>query len=371
MPVHGQDSAELRRGRRLRVLVTGGAGFIGSHVVDHLVARGCDVVVLDCLLRGAHSEKPDYLNPEATYQFADVTDSEAVAAALRGVDAVSHQAGMVGLESSPADAVSYVRHNDLGTAVLLSALFETAFRGPLVLASSMVVYGEGAFQCPAHGGVRPGPRSRGRLDEGRFEPECPRCGEDLAPVAVTEADATEPRNLYSATKLHQEHLCFAFGRQTGTRVVALRYHNVYGPRMPRNTSYAGVAALFRSRLQEGKAPLVFEDGRQMRDFIHVSDVARANVLALSADGVTAGPFNIATGEPHSVGEMAAALHGAFGPGVPSPETTGRFRLGDVRHVFASPARAAAELGFRAEVGFERGMTALASDPLRGPEPATL
>jgi dTDP-L-rhamnose 4-epimerase len=353
----------------VRVLVTGGAGFIGSHVVDRLVEEGCDVVVLDCLLPEAHSGIPDYLNPKATYRFGDLTDADSVADAVRGADAVSHHAAMVGLEDSPADAIAYVTQNDLATATLLHALYAADFRGPIVLASSMVVYGEGAFECLDDGRVRPGPRPAGRLKEGRFEPECPRCGRDLFPIAVTENDVVDPRNIYAATKLHQEHLCFAFGREVGASVVALRYHNVYGPRMPRATSYAGVAAVFRSRLQEGKSPLVFEDGRQTRDFIHVADVARANSLALSAGGALTGPFNIATGKPRSVWEMAEALCSSFGSEAPAPEITGRFRLGDVRHVFASPAGAAAEFGFTAEVTFGEGMATFASDPLRETEAA--
>jgi dTDP-L-rhamnose 4-epimerase len=363
VPVHRNDPFARRRDRRVKVLVTGGAGFIGSHVVDLFVDEGWEVVVLDSLLPSVHAAPPDYMNSDADYRVADVTDQEAVADAVSGVDAVSHQAAMVGLETSPKDAVAYVAHNDLGTAVLLRALFESGFRGPVVLAGSMVVYGEGSFECPNHGHVRPGPRSRLRLEEGRFNPECPRCGRDLLPVPVTEEDATDPRNVYAATKLHQEHLCFSFGRETGVPIVSLRYHNVYGSRMPRNTSYAGVAALFRSRLTEGKAPLIYEDGRQMRDFVHVSDIARANALALSGNPPT-GVFNIATGEPHSVGEMADALRKAFGPETSEPEVTGRFRLGDVRHVFASPARAAAELGFKAAVSFHEGMTAFAGAPLR-------
>jgi dTDP-L-rhamnose 4-epimerase len=337
----------------VRVLVTGGVGFIGSHVVDRLVGDGYDVVVLDCSSPEDHS----YVNPRADYRILDCTDDAAVAEAVKDIDAVSHQAAMVGLETSPRDMVNYVRNNCLGTATLLQALYESDFRGPLVLASSMVVYGEGAFECSVDGPVRPEPRTRERLERSLFEPECPTCGSELAPVAVSEHDATDPRSVYAATKLHQEHLCFAFGRETGNPVTALRYHNVYGSRMARATPYAGVAALFVSRLDEGKAPLVFEDGRQLRDFIHVSDVANANTLALGAR--RHGAFNIATGETHSVRDIADALCDSFGTESPTPELTGRFRLGDVRHIFASPNRALNELGFTADVTFGEGMAAFA------------
>jgi dTDP-L-rhamnose 4-epimerase len=251
--------------------------------------------------------------------------------------------------------VDYVRSNDLGTAVLLRALARRDFRGRLVLASSMVVYGEGAYRCPAHGPVRPGPRAEGRLAKGRFDPTCPACDAELEPEPVTEDAPVDPRNVYAATKLHQEHLCASFGRETGASVIALRYHNVYGRRMPRLTPYAGVASIFRSALEGGEAPQVFEDGRQLRDFIHAADVARANVLALAAGPEVTGAFNVATGDPHTVGEMASALRDAFGPQAPQPRITGAFRTGDVRHVFASPIRARDALGFEPAVPFADGM----------------
>jgi dTDP-L-rhamnose 4-epimerase len=293
-----------------------------------------------------------------------VADHDAAADAVRGVDAVSHQAAMVGLGTSPADIVAYVANNDLATATLLQALHSTGFRGRIVLASSMVVYGEGAYTCTTHGRVRPIPRSPAALEAGWFDPQCPRCRAPLAPVEVTEEDAPDPRNVYAATKLHQEHLCFSFGRETGVDVVALRYHNVYGPRMPRDTPYAGVASIFRSALEAGDAPQVYEDGRQTRDFVHVADVARANVLAMMSPRVPSGAFNIANGEPHSVLDMAEELSAAFGPGAPRPQVNNEFRVGDVRHVFASPARAATNLGFRARISFSRGIRSFATDPLR-------
>ena len=342
------------------ILVTGGAGFIGSHVVDALLAAGRDVRVLDALLPAAHRERPRYLDPRAEWVEGDVRDPAALARALDGVSAVSHQAAMVGLGVDLGDIADYVSHNDLGTAQLLKALAARRFTGPLVLASSMVVYGEGRYRCPEHGLVRPPARVASDLDAGRFEPPCPRCARPLEPEAVPEDAPLDPRNVYAATKVAQEHLCSAFARETGARVTALRYHNVYGPRMPRDTPYAGVASIFRSALAAGRAPRVFEDGGQRRDFVHVRDVAAANRLALDAG--EPGAFNVASGTPRTVGDMANAL--ARATGGPPPRVTGEWRAGDVRHVFASPARAGAGLGFQAAEDFEEGMREFAAAELR-------
>ena len=341
------------------ILVTGGAGFIGSHVVDALLEAGEQVRVIDAFLPAAHRSRPAYLDERAELIEGDVRDPEVVARAVEGVTAVSHQAAMVGLGVDIGDIADYVSHNDLGTAVLLRAL--RGFAGPIVLGSSMVVYGEGRYRCPEHGVVRPGPRAAEDLDAGRFEPPCPSCGRALEPEAVPEDAPVDPRNVYAATKLAQEHLCFAFARETGVRVTALRYHNVYGPRMPRDTPYAGVASIFRSAFAAGRAPRVFEDGRQRRDFVHVRDVARANVLALG--GTPPGAYNVCSGIPRSVGEMASALGRAI-PGSPEPVVTGEWRAGDVRHVFASAERAARELGFVAQEDFDAGMREFATAELR-------
>jgi dTDP-L-rhamnose 4-epimerase len=343
------------------ILVTGGAGFIGSHVVDALLDAGHDVRVLDVLLPAAHRERPEYLDPRAEWIEGDVRDPDTTARAVAGVSAVSHQAAMVGLGTDIGDIADYVAHNDLGTAVLVRALAAARFAGRLVLASSMVIYGEGRYACPEHGVVRAPPRRPADLDAGRFEPPCPVCGAPLEPRSVPEDAPADPRNVYAATKIAQEHLCAAFARETGASYAALRYHNVYGPRMPRDTPYAGVASIFRSALAAGQAPRVFEDGAQRRDFVHVRDVARANQLALHADAE--GAFNVASGTPRTVLDMAQALARALG-GEHEPIVTGQWRAGDVRHVFASAAAAAARLGFTASEDFDAGMREFAAAPLR-------
>jgi dTDP-L-rhamnose 4-epimerase len=343
------------------ILVTGGAGFIGSHVVDALLDDGHDVRVVDALLPAAHRERPGYLDPRAEWIDGDLRDPDTCARAVAGVSAVSHQAAMVGLGADISDIADYVDHNDLGTAMLLRALARRGFRGRLVLASSMVVYGEGLYTCREHGTVRAASRAAADLDAGRFEPPCPGCGAPLTPRAVPEATSVDPRNVYAATKVAQEHLCAAFAGETGATCSALRYHNVYGPRMPRDTPYAGVASLFRSALAAGGVPSVFEDGGQLRDFVHVRDVARANRLALSAP--VTGTYNVASGTPRTVLEMARALTGAMSPGA-EPVVTGQWRAGDVRHVFASADAAAERLGFRAVEDFAAGMREFAAVPLR-------
>ncbi|WP_284752350.1 NAD-dependent epimerase/dehydratase family protein [Arthrobacter sp. efr-133-R2A-120] len=351
----------------MRILVTGGAGFIGSHVVEAAVARGWEVRVLDSLDPAVHPVRPPGL-PGVPLFVGDVGDPAAVAEALAGVDVVVHQGAKVGLGVDFFDAPDYVRNNDLATAVLLAGMAASGI-GKLVLASSMVVYGEGAYTDSAGRPVRPGPRRVEDLEHGIFDPRDPATGELLLPALVSEDAAMDPRNVYAASKLAQENLASAWARSTGGSAIALRYHNVYGPRMPKNTPYAGVASLFRSALARREAVRVFEDGWQRRSFIHVGDAAEANLLsidALAGGRVASGSlraYNIGASEVHTVGQVAAVLS-SFAGG-PQPVVTGEFRLGDVRHITASSARARAELGWFPRHGFEDGMREFSTAPLRG------
>jgi dTDP-L-rhamnose 4-epimerase len=343
----------------MRVLLTGAAGFIGSRIAVALGDAGHDVVGVDVMLANAHGADAE---PPEGVQRADIRDPSTVASLLDGVDVVCHQAAVVGAGVDAADAPSYGSHNDYATAVLLAEMFAAGCRR-LVLASSMVVYGQGRYSCAEHGVVDPLPRTRADLDAGVFEHRCPVGGEELQWELVDEDAPLRPRSLYAASKLAQENYALAWAESTGGSVVALRYHNVYGPNMPRDTPYSGVAAIFRSELERGDVPRVFEDGGQMRDFVHVDDVAAANVAAIDAapDGFT--PANVCSGRPISILEVAKELCEARGEA--SPVVTGQYRSGDVRHIVASPAGAVKLLGYRAVIDPRDGLREFAYAPLRG------
>jgi dTDP-L-rhamnose 4-epimerase len=343
----------------MRVLLTGAAGFIGSRVGTALRTAGHDVVGVDTLLPAAHGPNP--VLPPGCHQ-VDIRDADALAPLLAGVDLVCHQAAMVGAGVNAADAPAYGGHNDFATTVLLAQMFAAGVRR-LVLASSMVVYGQGRYHCRQHGLVDPLPRRRADLDAGVFEHRCPVCGLPVTWRLVDEDAALRPRSLYAASKTAQEHYALAWSESTGGSVVALRYHNVYGPGMPRDTPYSGVAAIFRSSLEKDEPPRVFEDGGQMRDFVHVDDVAAANLAAATAErqGFTA--VNVCSGRPISILEVASALSDPRA-GAPSPVITGQYRSGDVRHIVADPARAEQVLGFRAAVDPREGLREFAFAPLR-------
>jgi len=342
------------------LLVTGGAGFIGSAIVDAALERGHEVRVLDSLRPDVHGGAPT-IDPRVDFVRGDVRDADAVARALESVDVVCHQAAKVGLGVDFSDAPDYVGSNELGTAVLLAALANAGIRR-FVQASSMVVYGEGSY-IGADGPTRPPARRAADLDAGRFDP-LDVDGSPLRPALIDEDAPLDPRNVYAISKLSQEYLATSWARSTGGAAASLRYHNVYGPGMPQNTPYAGVASLFRSSLERGEAPRVFEDGRQRRDFVHVRDVASANLAAIEwtgrADGSRA--FNVGSGVVHTIGEVAEQLSEHSGGA--APVVTGEYRLGDVRHITASSERAMSELGWAPSIGFEAGMREFATAPLR-------
>jgi len=343
----------------VKVLLTGAAGFIGARVVEALAADGHEVVGIDVMLPAAHG--PGSAPPEGCHR-VDVRDADALALLLSGVDVVCHQAAMVGAGVNAADAPQYGSHNDYATTVLLAQMYAAGIRR-LVLASSMVVYGQGRYDCPVHGPVDPLPRRREDLDAGVFEHRCPSGGEMLSWRLVDEDAPLRPRSLYAASKTAQEHYALAWSDAVEGSVIALRYHNVYGPGMPRDTPYSGVAAIFRSALEKGEPPQVFEDGGQMRDFVHVDDVAAANVAAVSRVGSERFlAANVCSGQPVSIREVAEQLSRASGG--PSPQVTGQYRSGDVRHIVADPARARKVLGFIASIRPEAGLADFATAPLR-------
>ena len=340
----------------MKVLLTGGAGFIGQHVMRELTGRGHAVRVLDSLRADVHGG-PRWTPPAGVdLHVADVRDRAALDTALAGVEAVLHLAAKVGLGVDVGDLPDYASSNDAGTAELLAGMARAGVKR-LTLASSMVVYGEGVGHCVRHGAVAPGPRTEAALAAGQFEPPCPHCGAPLQTALVAESAPLDPRNAYASSKVAQEFYAANWARVTGGSVAALRYHNVYGPGMPRDTPYAGVAAIFTAALRRGEAPNVFEDGGQRRDFVHVRDVAAATVLACErhVSGVRA--FNVGSGTPRTVGEMARALSAALQG--PAPAVTGHYRLGDVRHITADSSRLREELGWAPQVEFADGMAELA------------
>ena len=354
------------------LLLTGGLGFIGSHIVEQAIGRGWTVTVIDSLRSDVHAttDIPNWftaLDGNLDLIVADAGDASP--SLLKSVDIVCHQAAKVGLGVDFTDAPDYVESNVAVTARLLAAMTNNAVRN-LVLASSMVVYGEGLYRSAA-GGVQPQARTVNDLRSGRFEPTGPD-GEQLEPILISETDATDPRNVYAVSKLAQEHLSQSWARATGGRVVALRYHNVFGSRMPTGTPYAGVASLFRTSLANNQAPQVFEDGNQRRDFVDVRDVASANLAAMDwvlqqHPGIFRA-FNVGSGTVRTIGQFAWALAEAMGG--PKPVVTGEFRLGDVRHITASSDRIASELGWRARQDWADAIREFSTAPARLPVQAS-
>ena len=358
----------------LRALVTGGAGFIGSHIADTLLARGNYVRIIDSLEPKAHGDAAPTLSGDIDFIHGDILSPATLRDALREkVDVVFHDAAMVGLGKGGTDAEAYVATNIIGTSRLIHAIADQGNQTPprVVLASTMSIYGEGAYMCKKCGKQRSGTRSPADLAKSKWDPTCPSCNQKLAPQPVTENQPTRPETIYAISKLGQELLCMSLGREANIPVTALRYHNVYGPRMPRDTPYAGVASLFKSRLLAGLPPLVYEDGKQLRDFIHVSDIANANLLVAEArqDDVAFKAFNVGTGRPHTIADFAKELAKNLAPAI-QPRFPGSYRLGDARHIFADITKIE-KLGFKPRVSFEVGVSQFAKEPTRAPPKVTL
>jgi dTDP-L-rhamnose 4-epimerase len=342
----------------VRILVTGGAGFIGSHLADRLLADGHGVRVLDSLDRQVHpnGEAPDYLAPDVELLVGDVRDHDAVAAALEGVDAVVHFAAAVGVGQSMYEIERYTSVNALGAAVVLEEVVARRDRvRKLLVASSMSIYGEGQYRNPVtrEGGIAPWLRPEEQLAARRWEVLADD-GTPLEPEPTAETKPLRPTSIYAIGKRDHEEMTLAVGAAYGIPAVALRFFNVYGERQALSNPYTGVVAIFASRLLNGRPPVVFEDGRQMRDFIDVRDIARACALALETGGADGHAVNVGTGEPKSVIEVAEAIARGLGVDV-EPEVVGQYRAGDIRTCFADTRRAEELLGFRAEWGFERGI----------------
>jgi dTDP-L-rhamnose 4-epimerase len=344
------------------ILITGGAGFIGSHLADQLLDVGHKVRVLDNFSEQVHGgRRPDYMDERVEVLEGDVRDREAVDRALEGIDVVYHLAAAVGVGQSMYEVEHYTSVNNVGTGVLLEALIERAADQPvdrLVVASSMSLYGEGLYQ--AKNGRARSDVSRGvsQLEQGHWE-LVDEEGRELEPIATPEHKPPALASVYALSKFDQERLCLMIGEAYGIEVSALRFFNVYGPRQALSNPYTGVLAIFGSRYLNDKPPLIFEDGLQRRDFVHVSDIARACRLAMEKDEAVGEVFNIGSGESFTVRQVAAEMGRAMGKEDIEPQITGEYRVGDIRHCFADISKAREQLGYQPQVSFEDGLGELA------------
>jgi dTDP-L-rhamnose 4-epimerase len=345
---------------RMRILLTGGAGFIGSHVTDLLLSYGHDVRILDNLtpqVHGAEKRRPDYLSRDAELLIGDVRDAAAVEKALQGMDAVIHLAASVGVGQSMYDIAPYVEVNEIGTAVLMQALSRHPV-GRLVVASSMSVYGEGLARRTDGALVAPEPRTIGQLRRGAWELK-DATGDALEPVATPETKPPSLSSVYALNKFAQEQMALIVGKAYGIDTVALRFFNVYGPRQALSNPYTGVLAIFASRLLNKRPPLVFEDGRQRRDFVQVRDVAIAVKLALETERGVGCIYNVGSGQGRSILSIAEDLASIIGLSQIVAHVTGKYRAGDIRHCFADIGLSQRELHFTPRVAFKEGLAELA------------
>lgn len=342
----------------MRALVTGGLGFIGSHLVDALVDKGLEVVVLDDLEFQVHRGRyPAYANPGAVNMIGDVRDRGMLAQALNGVEVVFHQAARVGVGQSMYEPYRYVESNCLGTAAILDHLANRKHSvRKVVVASSMSCYGEGGYVCPECRGFVVKPRTQAQLESHQFEMICEACGRPAKPVPTREDHPMRPDSIYAVSKRDQEEMCLSFARHSGIPAVALRYFNGYGPRQSLSNPYTGVCAIFCSRLKNGHPPLIFEDGMQMRDFVHVSDIVQANILAMENPDMDYRAFNVGSGAPISVLDLARTIARVLGSDI-APEVTGQFRAGDIRHCFGD-CSAIMAMGYSPRMSLEEGLAQL-------------
>lgn len=338
------------------ILVTGGAGFVGSHLVDTLLQAGHKVRVFDNLSPQVHGDTlPEYLSHDAELVRGDMQDARAVHDAMDGIEVVFHLAAAVGVGQSMYEISHYMGSNTQGTAILLQEILHRRNKvEKLVLASSMSIYGEGKYLCAHCGEVAPDLRGNEQLKLKQWEMVCPTCHESLTPIPTDESKPLQCSSIYALSKKDQEEMALLFGRTYGLPVVALRYFNIYGSRQALSNPYTGVAAIFASRLMNGKAPMVFEDGRQMRDFVSVEDVVQANVLAMKKSTADGKALNIGSGEPISIREVSEALADALDTRV-ATEFTQKYRAGDIRHCFADISAARKYLGYEPRVRFADGV----------------
>lgn len=343
----------------MRVLVTGGAGFIGSHLVDRLVEQGHEVRILDSLDPQVHDGRPEYVHPEAELVQGDVRDADAVRRCLRGVDRLVHFAAAVGVGQSMYEVVHYTSVNALGAAVLMEEAIKARDElEKVVVASSMSIYGEGFYRCPREDREwAPEPRPDEQLAERRWELACPSCGETLVPLATPESKPLAPASIYAINKRDHEEMFLVWGRAYRVPTTALRFFNVYGPRQALSNPYTGVVAIFGSRLLNGRPPVIFEDGRQSRDFVHVADIVEGTLAALEPGAGDGAAINLGTGVATSVLRVADVLGRELGVEV-EPELRHAFRAGDIRHCFADISRARELLGFEPRIPFDAGMREL-------------
>jgi len=343
-----------------RVLVTGGAGFVGSHIVDEYIEHGYDVTVVDNLTDQVHDDEPSYLNDAAEYVWGDIRDRELMTELLEAADVLNHQASAVGVGQSMYEIEKYVDINTLGTARLLDIIVDEEIDlEKMIIASSMSIYGEGEYYCPNCDSIRhPSLRDDEQMASGEWEHACSDCGQPLEPQPTPEAKPRDSTSIYAITKKDQEEMMLSIGRAYDIPTVALRYFNIFGSRQALDNPYTGVCAIFSSRIKNDNPPLVFEDGEQTRDFIHVSDIARANRLAIESSASDVA-VNIGSGTPTTINEVAETLIDLYGKSDElAPEIANDYRQGDIRHCYADPDAAADELGFEAEVSFEEGMQEL-------------